>query len=228
MGSAKHSSDEYLLYLNRMIEELVAYGIKDERIFSAMKKVPRHMFLDPSLSLEEAYGDHPLQIKSGQTISQPFTVAFMLEALNLKEGQRVLEIGTGSGWNAALIKQIVGKGSVFSVEYLPELAEFAKGNLKKLGINVGVVNSDGSLGYPVNAPYDRIIITAACPTIPLPIVEQLKEGGVVVAPVGLFTQDMIKGVKIRSEYKNHLKTQKLGTFRFVPLKGKHGFGEEFY
>jgi protein-L-isoaspartate(D-aspartate) O-methyltransferase len=224
MGSARKGSHEYLPYLNRMIEEIIAYGIKDKMIISAMQKVPRHLFLDYSVSLEEAYGDYPVHIKSGQTISQPFTVAFMLEALELRDGNKVLEIGTGSGWNAALIKQIVGKGSVVTVEYLPELAEFAEANLKRFGTDVRVISADGSTGYPEGAPYDRIIITAACPKIPPQIVEQLTEGGVVVAPVGIFIQDMVRGVKTYFR----LNSQKLGTFRFVPLKGRHGFGEEFY
>jgi protein-L-isoaspartate(D-aspartate) O-methyltransferase len=147
----------------------------------------------------------------------------MTQALELKEGQKVLEVGAGSGWQAAIIARIIGKnGKVITTEIIPELAEFAKNNIKKAKIkNVDVINYDGSQGYKKEAPYDRIIITAACPKIPPPIIEQLKTGGILVAPVGslVFGQDMFKLRKTSSG----IQTESLGCFVFVPLKGKYGY-----
>lgn len=196
--------------------------IKDERLLKAFNEVPRELFIKDGLE-EEAYGDYPLPIGSGQTISQPTTVMLMTQALELKERQKVLEIGTGSGWQAAIIAKIVGeKGKVITTEIIPELAEFSRKNIKKASIkNVEVINYDGSQGYKKEAPYDRIIITAACPKIPAPIIEQLKVGGILVAPVGslVFGQKMIK---LRKN-KDRIETEALGSFAFVPLKGKYGY-----
>jgi len=196
--------------------------IKDEKLLKAFEEVPREIFIRNGFE-EEAYGDYPLPIGSGQTISQPTTVMIMTRALELKEGQKVLEIGTGSGWQAAIIGKIVGKkGKVITTEIIPELAEFAKNNIKKAKINnVKVINYDGSQGYKKEAPYDRCIITAACPEIPPLIIEQLKEDGILVAPVGslAFGQNMIKLKKTSSG----TETESLGSFVFVPLKGKYGY-----
>jgi len=163
-----------------------------------------------------------LPIGYEQTISQPTTVLIMTEALELKKGQKVLEVGAGSGYQAALIGNLVGaKGKVITTEIIPELAKFAKANLKKAKIkNAFVVEYDGSQGYGKEAPYDRIIVTAACPEIPKPLVDQLKEGGIIIAPVGSFLgQKMVKGTK----RKGGLETYSLGDFVFVPLKGKYGY-----
>ena len=196
--------------------------IKDEKLLKAFEEVPREIFIRNGFE-EEAYGDYPLPIGSGQTISQPTTVMIMTQALELKEGQKVLEIGAGSGWQAAIIGKIVGKkGKVITTEIIPELAEFAKNNIKKAKINnVKVINYDGSQGYKKEAPYDRCIITAACPEIPPLIIEQLKEDGILVAPVGslAFGQNMTKLRKTSSG----IETELLGSFVFVPLKGKYGY-----
>ena len=195
--------------------------VKDKKVIEAFKKIPREKFIKEE-HLEEAYGDYPLSIGHGQTISQPTTVMVMTESLELKEGQKVLEIGAGSGYQAAIIAKIVGaEGKVISTEILPEIAEFAQENISKLKIkNVKIVKHDGSKGYAKEAPYDRIIITAACPKIPKPLVKQLKENGIIVAPVG----NLIEQVMVKARKKaNKLVEEKIGEFRFVPLKGKYGY-----
>src|SRR3989338_2190511 len=171
--------------------------IKDKRVIDAFKKIPREKFINKE-HLDEAYGDYPLSIGEGQTISQPTTVVIMTEALELKESDKVLEVGTGSGYQAAIIANIVGKkGKVISTEIADDLAEFAKANIKKLNIkNIKIIRHDGSKGYEQEAPYDRIIITAACPRIPKPLISQLKENGIIIAPVGnMLEQAMIKARK---------------------------------
>lgn len=196
--------------------------ITDEKLLKAFNEVPRELFIRDGFE-EEAYGDYPLPIGGGQTISQPTTVMLMTQALELKEGQKVLEVGAGSGWQAAIIGKIVGnKGKVITTEIIPELAEFAGNNIKKAKIrNVEVINYDGSQGYEKEAPYDRVIITAACPKIPPPLINQLKNNGIIVAPVGslVFGQDMLKLRKT----KLGIEQESLGSFVFVPLKGKYGY-----
>ncbi|MBW2984156.1 protein-L-isoaspartate(D-aspartate) O-methyltransferase [Candidatus Woesearchaeota archaeon] len=207
-------------------ESLIAYWqnsglIKDKRLLEAFRKVPREKFITKGF-LEEAYGDYPLPIGEGQTISQPTTVMIMTQALELKPGDKVLEVGAGSGYQAAIIAKVIGsKGKVITTEIIPELVKFAKDNLKKAGIkNAVVVEWDGSQGYEKWAPYDKIIVTAACPRIPPPLIEQLKNNGIIIAPVGsAFGQTMIKGVKKEGV----LQTESLGSFMFVPLKGKYGY-----
>ena len=202
--------------IERLIEELKLMGIKDERVLDAIKKVPRHKFILENY-LSEAYANYPLSIGYNQTISQPYTVAFMLQALELKKNDKVLEIGTGSGWNAALISEIVKPGKVYTTEIIKELVEFAKKNLKDYK-NVKVIYSDGSQGLKEYEPYSKIIVTAGCPEIPKPLIKQLKPNGILVAPVGSYSQKMLKIIKTKQ-----LKIQELGDFVFVPLKGKFGF-----
>lgn len=209
-----------------LMEHLIDYWeseriVTNKKIIKAVKAIPRENFIENEL-LEEAYDDYPLPIPGGQTISQPTTVVIMLEALELEEGQKILEIGTGSGWNAALIAHIVGKkGMVYTTEIVDELIDFAKNNLKKIKLeNIKVIHSDGSKGYEKASPYDRIIVTAACPKIPETLIKQLRQDGIIVAPVGsFFGQKMIKG---RKKGKS-LITEGLGYFNFVPLKGKYGY-----
>lgn len=192
--------------------------VKDKRIISAFKKVKREDFVVKEY-LKEAYEDVPLPILQLQTISQPTTVVIMLQALNVKLGMNILEIGTGSGYNAALLSVLVGStGNVYTTEIIPELADFAKNNLKKFK-NVKVFESDGSKGLPNFAKYDRIICTAAAKEIPKPLINQLKEKGIIIIPVGpRYGQRMIKGIK----KKNNLETQSLGNFMFVPMTGEFG------
>ncbi|MBN1923689.1 MAG: protein-L-isoaspartate(D-aspartate) O-methyltransferase [Nanoarchaeota archaeon] len=192
--------------------------ITDKKVLNAFKKVERQNFV-PKYLKEFAYDDVPLHIGEGQTISQPTTVALMTQALNIKKGDNVLEVGSGSGYQAAILSELVGeKGKVFTIEYLKELYLFAKKNLKSYK-NVKVLLGDGSKGYNAEAPFDKIIVTAASPVIPPPLIEQLKTGGVLLIPVGEFIQDMLKITKTKSG----LKKEDLGEFRFVPLKGEHGF-----
>lgn len=206
----------------KLIEHWQRSGIiTDKRVIKAFEEVKREQFIHDSF-LDQAYSDYPLPIGHNQTISQPTTIMIMTQALELKKGQKVLEIGSGSGYQAALIAKIVGEnGRVITTERIAGLAEFAKANLKKAGIkNVKVINCDGSKGYEKEAPYDRCIITAACPKIPEPIIHQLKENAIVLAPVGsLYSQKMVKGVK----KKGKIVTHSLGDFVFVPLKGEFGF-----
>lgn len=205
--------------IQSMIDIIKGYGVSDSKVLNAFEKIPRHKFVSYEY-VDVAYDDSPLPIGHGQTISQPYTVAMMLEELMLENGHNVLEIGAGSGWNAALIKEIVGsKGRVTAVEYIEELAVLAKENLRKVLSDVRIVNDDGSLGYKPYAPYDRIIVTCACPEIPPPLIRQLKDRGIIIAPVGRLFQQMIRGKKEDGE----LSTESLGSFRFVPLKGKYGF-----
>ena len=200
-----------------LIEKLIKEGVlKNELIIEAFKAIPREEFLLKAF-VSKAYADVALPIHAQQTISQPTTIAIMLEALELEPGLKVLEVGTGSGYNAALLSRIVGpKGKVYTIEIVPELVEFAKKNLAKLKIrNVEVVLGDGSKGYPKEAPYDRIICAAAALKMPSAFVEQLKEGGIVIAPIGTRSlQHLIKGRKINGK----LVTEELGEFVFVPLK----------
>ena len=186
-------------------------------LIEAFNTLDRSLFVDES-NTSEAYGDHPLPIGFGQTISQPTTIMMMLAELDLSPLDNVLEIGSGSGYNAGLIAKMCKR--VTTVEIIPDLAHLAKQNLWNAGIkNVSVINSDGSIGYLPNAPYDKIIVTCAAPKIPPPLIDQLAEGGMIIVPVGELSQKMVVGKKKRKEMSYH----EIGDFVFVPLKGKHGF-----
>ena len=194
-------------------------GIADGRVLDAMSKVPRHRFLpapDPA-----AYDDHPLTIGEGQTISQPYMVAVMTQALALRGGEKVLEVGTGSGYQAAVLAELCRQ--VYSIERIVSLAERARHVLADLGCrNVEIVVGDGTLGLPEHAPYDGIVCTAAAPAIPPPWVEQLAEGGRIVAPIGdRWAQSLVIATKEQGEVKQRYD---LGCV-FVPLLGRHGFQE---
>ena len=212
--------EELKLQNQKLIEHLRLTGIKDERVLQAILEIPRHLFI-PKLMWNIAYADDALPLEHGQTISQPYTVAIMLEAIELKKGNKVLEVGTASGWNACLIAKIIDPGIIYTTEIIKELVEYSKNNIKKLNIkNIKVIHTDSSQGYSKEAPYDKIIVTCACKEIPLPLLKQLKNNGIIVAPVGSkYSQQMIK---ITKQGKN-LKKEYLGDFIFVPLKGKYGF-----
>jgi len=192
----------------------------DERVVRAFEKVMREEFVLPS-DKKHAYYDSPIPIKAGQTISQPTTVVVMLDALELEESDKVLEIGAGSGYNAALLGEICKKGRIISVEFIDELVSFAKSNIQKAGLkNVLVVKGDGTKGYAREAPYNKIICTAAIPEIPKEWIEQLADGGIIVAPVGpQFSQKMTKLKKAGKGYE----VAELGDFVFVPARGEHGY-----
>ncbi|MDR9815298.1 MAG: protein-L-isoaspartate(D-aspartate) O-methyltransferase [Candidatus Methanoculleus thermohydrogenotrophicum] len=206
-------------------EEMVEFqirgrGIRDERVLAAMRKIPRHLFVPKGLE-RLAYEDRPLPIGEGQTISQPYIVAVMTEQLELKPQDRVLEVGTGSGYQAALLAELAA--TIISIERLESLANLARENLARAGITgVRVVVGDGTEGYPPEAPYDAIIITAASPGVPQPLIDQLAEGGRLVAPVGSRDcQDLIKLVK----HEGRIECIPLGGVSFVPLIGEFGWRE---
>ena len=193
--------------------------LTDDRVESALRNIPRHEFV-PDSELDYAYNNEPLQIMKNQTISQPGVVTRMTEWLDVKDGQKILEIGTGSGWQSAILSYLVGKGDVYSVERHQELVKFAQENLKKLNIdNIHVILGDGSIGYPQASPYDRIIITAACSEIPLPLFDQLKENGLIIAPVGDYTQSL---VLLQKTSKGMIEIKNQSKYVFVPLHGKFG------
>jgi protein-L-isoaspartate(D-aspartate) O-methyltransferase len=202
----------------RLVEHLISVGVlKTPRIIKAFKKIQRHLFVRKDL-LIHAYEDIPLPTYHGQTISQPYTVAVMTEALEPKPGEKILEIGSGSGYQSALLGSCVGsKGKVITVELDSELVEFSKKNLKKAKIkNVKVICWDGKKGYEKEAPYDKCIITAACPEIPKAVIKQLKKQGRIIAPVNdFFGQRMMVIDKIS---KKEFKKKDLGSYVFVPLR----------
>lgn len=213
---------ERLAEREAMLAELEAGGyLNDPRLEEAMLAVPRHVFVPKELR-EAAYEDRPLPIGFGQTVSAPHMVAMMSTALQLEEGERVLEVGTGVGYHCAIVKAIVGEtGSVDSVEFLPELVELARRNLKAARIDVRVHEGDGASGWPENAPYDAVYVTCAIPDIPEALVEQLKEGGHFIAPVGVTRCQLLAGRKVDGE----LELEDLGPCLFVNAQGALGMTE---
>ena len=206
----------------RMLQnQIAARGIHDPRVLAAMREIPRHLFI-PAPYDRSAYEDCPLPIGNGQTISQPYIVALMTELLQLNDNDTALEIGAGSGYQAAVLSRIVR--NLTTVERIPSVANLARDNLNTLGIsNVVVIVGDGTLGHPENAPYNGIIITAATPEIPAPLIEQLAEGGTLVAPVG--SHDLQELITLK-KYGKTITRELHGGVRFVPLIGKHGWGGE--
>lgn len=201
-------------------EHLRGRGIRDQAVIGAMREVPREAFIDGHL-VEQAYDDHPLAIGGGQTISQPYIVAYMTEALELSRSDRVLEIGTGSGYAAAILSRIVT--TVYSVERLGGLAQSARERLKRLGYsNIIIHEGDGTLGWPDHAPYDAIVVTAAAPRVPQPLLEQLAPGGRLVAPVGK-SSDVQMLVRVRRIGDRDFHSEELCAVRFVPLIGAAGW-----
>lgn len=214
--------------MNRDKQRLIAYWlgsglIADQRLLEAFDEIPREQFI-PASQKKDAYKDMPIPTIRKQSISQPSTVMLMLQALDIQEGDKIFELGAGVGYQASIMSLLAGeKGKIITTEIIPELIKLTQKNMTALGLsNVEVVETDGSTGYEKEALYDRAIITAACPDIPKAIIDQMKVGGIIVAPVGdLQQQTLVKAVK-----KEHgLDLEFLGPFVFVPMKGKYGFKE---
>jgi protein-L-isoaspartate(D-aspartate) O-methyltransferase len=206
----------------KMVEEqIISRGIKDPKVISAMAKVPRHLFVEEALQTQ-AYSDYPLPIGERQTISQPYMVALMTEALLLTGKEKVLEIGTGSGYQTAILAELCDK--VFSIERIRSLAIKARKILYELGYyNVEIKISDGTTGWPEESPFDAIIVTAGAPNIPEPLYEQLNVGGRLVIPIGdAFSQDLFRIIK----REDGMKKENLGGCRFVKLVGRYGWKDE--
>ncbi|WP_455392556.1 protein-L-isoaspartate(D-aspartate) O-methyltransferase [[Eubacterium] cellulosolvens] len=208
-----------------LVLKLVRDGrIRSSKVIAAMEAVPRELFVLPR-DKKHAYVDTPLSIGSGQTISAPHMVGIMVEELDLDAGQRVLEVGAGSGYHAAVVAEIVGKipkGRVYSVEIKSDLAQYARENLKQAGYDevVTVIGGDGSLGYSKQAPYDRIFVTCASPEVPPPLTEQLAENGKLLIPVGsTYYSELTRITKV----KNKLVKSQLGGCAFVPMLGEYGY-----
>lgn len=200
------------------------HGLISEHVLDAFEQVPREHFVPDNLE-EFAYQDTPLPLVREKTISQPSTVVFMTNALEVEPGDKVLEIGAGSGYQAALLAALVGPtGKVVSCDVIPELVEYARKNVEDLGLqNVTVLEMDGSQGCPGWAPFDKIILSCAAPEFPQPLIEQLKEDGVMIGPIGTAEeQEMIQAIKQDGK----LRFSFLGQFIFSPLVGKHGFRED--
>jgi protein-L-isoaspartate(D-aspartate) O-methyltransferase len=198
--------------------QLIPRGIRDKRVLDVMKKVPRHLFLDESMQ-HRGYDDMALAIGEGQTISQPYMVAVMTELLELKGDERVMEIGTGSGYQAAILAELAKE--IYTIERIPVLSEQAEARFYALGYkNIHVKVSDGTSGWPEESPFDRIIVTAGTPKLPEPLMEQLSDEGIIIAPVGdRFSQQIIKVVKSEETLSESFHTPCV----FVPLIGAHGW-----
>jgi protein-L-isoaspartate(D-aspartate) O-methyltransferase len=205
---------------DRMVDEQIARrGITDRRVLEAMRRVPRHLFVDEALR-ERAYGDHPLPIGEQQTISQPYIVALMTSLLELTGSEKVLEVGTGSGYQTAVLAELARR--VCSIERLPALATRARAVLEGLGYtNVWVRMGNGALGWPDEAPFDRILVAAGGPGVPPPLFDQLAEGGRMVLPIGDATGQTLTVVE---RVGGEMRTTRRGDCMFVPLVGKYAWG----
>ncbi len=212
------AADPYTVKRQAMVEnDIKGRGIKDKKVLEVMGRIPRHLFVDEGLR-NRAYADYPLPIGEGQTISQPYVVALMTEALRLKPTDRVLEIGTGSGYQAAVLAEIVKE--VYTIEIRRSLADMATKRLKDLGyMNVKVKYADGYIGWEEHAPFDAIIITAAANHIPPPLIKQLKEGGRLIIPLGstVYYQTLTLVTKKKG---GDLDVEQMGSVAFVPMIGE--------
>ncbi|MFZ4739951.1 MAG: protein-L-isoaspartate(D-aspartate) O-methyltransferase [Bacteroidales bacterium] len=195
----------------QLIATIKEKGIKDDNVLAAIEKIPRHFFLDSSF-IEFAYQDKAFPIGNGQTISQPYTVAFQSELLKIKRGEKVLEVGTGSGYQACVLLELGAK--VFTIERQKPLYQRTKAFLPTIGYNPRMFYGDGYAGLPAYSPFDKIIVTAGAPFIPEALIQQLKVGGILIVPVGEDVQTMISLTKISE---TQIEQTEHGTFRFVPL-----------
>ena len=202
----------------QLVKEIEGKGIKSATVLSAIGKMPRHVFFD-SIFLEHAYEDKAFPIGEKQTISQPYTVAFQTELLNVSKGDKILENGTGSGYQAAILLELGAE--VFTIEYNQKLFQKTIDFLPKLGYNPHFFQGDGSLGLPKHAPYDSIVVTAGAPNVPDTLIKQLKIGGVLVIPVG--DQKQQKMIAIKKLSQNKASKKEFSHFSFVPLLGKDGW-----
>jgi len=201
----------------KLVKKLVEKGIKNEAVLDAINKVPRHVFFENAL-IDHAYQDKAFPIGEGQTISQPFTVAFQTEQLEIKPGDKVLEIGTGSGYQACVLLEMGAK--VYTIEYNRVLFERTRDFLPQLGYKPFFFYGDGSRGVPAKAPYNKIIVTAGAPVVPTALTDQLADNGILIIPVGGREKQTM--VKIRKQ-NGELKKEELSTFAFVPLLGADGW-----
>jgi protein-L-isoaspartate(D-aspartate) O-methyltransferase len=208
------ADDPYVRARDAMVrDQLESRDVKDALTLRAMRKVPRHLFVPPT-ETPSAYADHPLPIGHAQTISQPYIVAFMTQSLRLEGGERVLEVGTGSGYQAAVLAEVAAQ--VYTIEIVAPLAEEAKARLQTLGYrNVEVRAGDGYQGWPEKAPFDAIMVTAAAPRIPQPLKDQLKDGGRLVLPVGDEYQELVRLTRQGGTFRE----ERLLPVRFVPMTG---------
>lgn len=211
--------DQYGTGREKMVQgQLLARDIRDEKTLAAMGEVPRHLFVDDAMRAR-AYGDHPLPIGAAQTISQPYIVAYMTQALQLKGEENVLEIGTGSGYQAAVLSRICSR--VYTVERIDSLLVGARKIFDKLQyFNIRAKLDDGTLGWPENGPYDGIIVTAGGPEIPAPLVEQLVEGGRMIIPVG---DRHVQELHLIEKVEGEAVVKRLSSVRFVDLVGEYGW-----
>lgn len=211
--------DPFEAQRDRMVlDQLIGREIRDPRLIEAFRRVPRHLFV-PADRQSEAYEDHPVSVGEGQTLSQPYMVALMLQTLQLQPGMKVLEVGTGSGYQAALLADLGMK--VYSVERIPSLAESAIRRLMELDIpSVRVRVGDGCLGWPEVAPFDAIVVSAAAPRLPERLVEQLREGGRMVVPIGSGLEQTLIGVE---RHPGGIRKQAICGCLFVPLIGEEGW-----
>ena len=217
--------DRYSKQRKKMVDaQIRSRGVRDERVLRAMEKIPRHLFVDEGL-IDQAYSDSPLPIGEKQTISQPYIVAIITEALELKGSEKVLELGTGSGYQAAILAELADR--VFTIERIALLAQKARKLLESLNYyNVVIRVGDGTYGWREESPFDAIAVSAGSPSIPRTLVEQLAIGGRLVIPVGdRYSQNLIKLTRL-SENPNDVKKEDLGGCRFVNLIGEHGWKVE--
>lgn len=204
----------------RLVRTVESKGINDRKVLDAIEKIPRHFFFDKAF-LEHAYQDKAFPIGEGQTISQPFTVAFQTQLLDVKKGDKVMEIGTGSGYQACILLEL--GADVYTIEYIKKLYDRARQFLPKMGYRPHFFIGDGTKGLPAFAPYDKIIITAAAPGIPKPLIAQLKIGGILVIPVG--DDKLQRMVRVTKKKEDKVSKEYFDYFSFVPLVGEFGWNK---